>query len=227
MNLNMLDNPIWHALNSHHRHLAVRGDIALRYQSDVAIAAALPESNSKGFNDLRNLLEMDEAIGLVVDSLPEALPGWQVLQISRVPQLVCEDIKSSAPIDAIELTVEDVPEMLALVELTQPGPFLPRTIEMGQYLGLRQDGKLVAMAGQRLHLAGFCEISAVCTHPDYRGRGYGGALTTMLAKSILACQEIPFLHVLSTNENAKRLYTKLGFRQRKEILLTFVKKLDP
>jgi ribosomal protein S18 acetylase RimI-like enzyme len=225
MNLNLLDNPIWHALNSHHRHLAVWGDTSVRYQFDVAMAAAMPENNLQGFDDLKNLVEIDAAIALVGDSLPEALTGWQVLQVSRVPQLVCEDLNASAQIDAIELTVADVPEMLGLVELTQPGPFLPRTIEMGQYLGLRHQGKLVAMAGQRLHLTGFCEISAVCTHPDYRGRGYGGALTTILGKSILARQEIPFLHVLSTNENALSLYTKLGFRQRKEITLTLLKRV--
>ena len=225
MQLNRLDNPVWHALNSDHRHLAVRSDISVRYQFDVAGAAAMPENGRAGFDDLRNLLEIDQVAALVTDSLPEDVTGWQLLHVSRVLQLVGEDLKPSAPIEAIALTAGDVPEMLELVELAQPGPFLPRTIEMGPYFGVRHEGRLVAMAGQRLHLTGFGEISAVCTHPDYRGRGFGGALTTRVAQAILDQQEIPFLHVLPTNVNAIRLYTKLGFRQRREIALTILKRV--
>lgn len=114
--------------------------------------------------------------------------------------------------------------MLNLIAIAQPGPFLPRTIEMGQYWGLRQDGQLVAMAGERLHLTGFCEISAACTHPDYRGRGYGSRLTTKVAETIIARGEIPFLHVAPTNEVARKIYEKLGFRLRKEIQLNLVKR---
>jgi predicted GNAT family acetyltransferase len=97
---------------------------------------------------------------------------------------------------------------------------------MGQYLGIRQDGLLVAMAGERLHMTGFCEISAVCTHPDYRGRGYAGALTTMVAEIIIKRGELPFLHVAPTNDVARRLYKKLGFRLRKENQLSILKKLE-
>ena len=96
---------------------------------------------------------------------------------------------------------------------------------MGQYLGLRQDGRLVAMADERLHLTGFCEISAVCTHPDYRGRGYARALTTMVAERIIARGEVPFLHLAATNDVAMRLYKRLGFHLRSEIQLTVLKKL--
>ena len=125
--------------------------------------------------------------------------------------------------NAVPLTPADVPEMLDLVALAQPGPFLPRTIEMGTYIGIRQNDQLVAMAGERLHVPGFCEISAVCTHPDYRGRGYAGALTTMVAENILNRKEIPFLHFEPTNEAAKRLYLKLAFRLRHQHLLTLLK----
>ena len=225
MNLNLLDNPIWHALNSHHRHLAIRGDISVRYQSDVAKAAAMPEISTAGFEDLASMVGIDDIIALIGEPLPENLAGWQVLQDSRVSQMFCEHLKTSAQVNAVQLTGDNVPEMLDLVALAEPGPLLPRTIEMGLYLGLRQDHHLVAMAGQRLHLAGFCEISLVCTHPDYRGRGYASALTTMLAESILERQETPFLHVQSTNHVAIQLYRKLGFRQRKEILLPVLKRL--
>lgn len=140
--------------------------------------------------------------------------------------MICEELKPRGRTDAISLTVDDVPEILELVSLTRPGPFLTRTIEMGEYIGLRQDGQLAAMAGERLYLPGFCEVSAVCTHPDYRGSGYGGALTTMVTERILARKETPFLHVFPHNEGARKLYEKLGFRLWQEYRLTRLKRID-
>ena len=224
MNLTLLDNPIWYALNSHQRHLAWRGKLAARYQPGVSDAAAMLEYNTLGFNDLSSLVETDETLG-VVGSLPKELTGWEILQVGQFPQMVCQALRPAPHVDAVNLTADDVPDILNLVALAQPGPFLSRTIEMGQYLGLRRNGRLVAMAGERLHLTGFCEISAVCTHPDYRGRGYAGALTTMVAKNMIARQEIPFLHVSSTNHTAIKLYKRLGFQIRREIILTILKKL--
>jgi predicted GNAT family acetyltransferase len=144
---------------------------------------------------------------------------------NQYPQMVCDDLKPAHPVDAIDLTSDHVPDMLDLVALTQPGPFLPRTIEMGQYLGLYQEGQLVAMAGERMHMTGFCEISAVCTHPQHRGRGYGGGLTTMVAEKIFERGEIPFLHLKPTNEVAMRLYQKLGFRLRKKLKTALLKRV--
>ena len=222
MNTTLLDNPVWHALNSHHRPLAIWGKIAARYQPETLMAAAMSEYNTAEFNDLKKLVETHEIIG-VMGTSPQAGPAWEIAQTFHVPQMICKELKPTEPVHAVPLTSEDVPEMLALVALAQPGPFLQRTIEMGQYLGIRQDGQLVAMAGERLHLPGFCEISAVCTHPDYRGRGYGSALTTRVANAILARGEVPFLHVV--NEAAARLYEKLGFRFRKEIPVAVLKRL--
>jgi predicted GNAT family acetyltransferase len=170
------------------------------------------------------LVEINETI-TVLGSLPQELMGWQVLHMGLPPQMVCENLKPRSHVDAVNLTETDVPEMLDLVALAEPGPFLARTIETGNYLGLRRDGKLVAMAGERLHLPGFCEISAVCTHPAYRGRGYASALTTMVAQAILDRGELPFLHTAATNDVARKLYMKLGFRLRKEINLAILKRL--
>lgn len=222
--MTFLDNPGWHALDSHHQHLAIRGKIAARYPADVLFGAAMPEYDLAGFEDLRSIVAEDEVIGLILESLPDPLPGWEVLDVSPLPQMVCAQMHPVPEVEAVELIEEDVPEMLDLVALAQPGPFLPRTIILGLYLGIRQEGRLVAMAGQRLHLSGFCEISAVCTHPDYRGRGYGGALTTMVAQDILARGETPFLHHAPSNEGAARLYRKLGFRKRRELSVAVLKK---
>jgi len=225
MNLSPLDNPVWHALNSHHAHLAIWGEGAVRYQPDIVGAVAIPENSSVGFNNLRGLVDTDEIVGVIGGSLPEDLSGWEVLHIDQARQLIHEDLQPATPVHAVVLTAEDVPEMLDLVNVAQPGPFSRRTIETGQYLGVRQDGHLVAMAGERFHLTGFCEVSAVCTHPEYRGRGYAGALTTMVAQAILDRQETPFLHVAPGNDRALRLYLKLGFRIRQEIQVSILKKL--
>jgi predicted GNAT family acetyltransferase len=224
MNLSPLDNPVWHALNSYHNHLAIRGEGTARYQPDIFSAAATLENSSVGFSNLRGLVETNEIVG-VLGALPKDLPGWEVIFIDQARQFIHENLKPAKRVDAVVLTAEDVPEILDLVNLAQPGPFSPRAIELGQYLGVRQDGHLVAMAGQRLHLPGFCEVSTVCTHPDYRGRGYGGALTTMVAESILERHETPFLHVAPGNNRALRLYQKLGFRIRTEIQLSMLKRL--
>lgn len=184
----------------------------------------MPVYDAAGFQDLRDIVAQDEVIGFIVESLPDSLPGWVVLDVSPLPQMVCRQLRPAPKVDAIELTMDDVPDMLELVALAQPGPFLPRTIILGRYLGIREEGRLVAMAGQRLHLPGYCEVSAVCTHPGYRGRGYGGALTTMVAQDILARGETPFLHHAPTNEGAARLYRKLGFRKRRELSVAVLQK---
>jgi predicted GNAT family acetyltransferase len=187
------------------------------------VGAVLDHSRA-AFDGLKGLLAVDETI-YVVGQLPAEMPGWQLLSQSKAPQMVCEDLKPAKPVDAIKLTSADMSEILELIALAEPGPFLSRTIEMGQYLGFRQDGRLVAMAGERLHLTGFCEISAVCTHPEIRGRGYASALTSMAATAIIARGEVPFLHVDPNNEVAIRIYQKLGFRLREEIQLNMLQKV--
>ena len=224
MNLSPLDNPVWHALNSYHDHLAIREEGAVRYPPDIFSAAATLENSSLEFTNLRGLVETNEIVG-VLGLLPEDLAGWEIVHADQPRQLIHENLKSVEEVDAVMLTAEDLPEIFDLVNLAQLGPLSPRALELGQYLGLRQDGHLVAMAGQRLHLPGFCEVSTVCTHPDYRGRGYAGALTTMVAETILARQETPFLHVAPGNDRALRLYLKLGFRIRTEIQLSMLKRL--
>src|SRR5260370_5141790 len=128
----------------------------------------------------------------------------------------------SPPVASLPLGTTDVPEMLELPAATKPGPFVPQTIRMGSYFGIRaSDGRLVAMAGERLQSAGFAEISAVCTHPEFRGRGYARALVMFLAAQILAAGKTPFLHVKSEN-GAKAVYQKIGFRLRAARFLTVI-----
>ena len=224
MSLSLLDNPAWHALNSHHQHLAIKRKSASRYQPGIFPAAGMPENKPTEFGELRSLVDVDEIIG-VAGVIPKIMEGWEVTFSGPFSQMICDELKYKPQIDTVSLTVKDVPEILDLVELTQPGLFYPRTIETGQYIGIRKNSQLVAMAGERFHLPGFCEISTVCTHPEYRGRGYASALTAIVAKNIYKRQEIPFLHVLPTNEVAMNVYKKLGFQLRKELVFTMLKRV--
>nr|WP_062339407.1 GNAT family N-acetyltransferase [Herbidospora sakaeratensis] len=209
-----LDNAIHAALSGPHAHLAERRGNALRYPSDMSPFMALPDIPAAA--DWADLAALAAPGTKVTLSGPAAEPpaGWRVE--ARVPLLqFVDDGIAAAPYDeAVHLTETDVPDMLALAELTEPGPFLKRTIEMGAYLGVRRGDRLVAMAGERLRVPGWTEISAVCTDPGWRGRRLGTRLLLAVADGIRARGETPFLHVLESNVNAVRLYESLGFRLR-------------
>jgi ribosomal protein S18 acetylase RimI-like enzyme len=145
---------------------------------------------------------------------PLDVSPWLALSMDGV-QLVDDGVAAAPDAEAVPLGAADVPEMLDLVARTQPGPFLPRTVELGTYLGIRRQGALVAMAGERLHPPGWTEISAVCTDPDHRGQGLAARLVLAVAAGIKERGETPFLHTAARNTNAIRLYESLGFRLRR------------
>src|ERR1700733_8653793 len=220
--LESLDNPIWSALTTEHRFLARAHGLARRYSPDVSPLAALLHPTSEAFADLQRLVSPGEHVALFTAS-PLDVPGdWQVDRSRWIDQMICEGSLSPLPVAPLVLGTADVPEMLELTAATEPGPFLSQTIQMGSYFGIRaSDGRLVAMAGERLQSTGFSEISAVCTHPEFRGRGYAQALVTFLAAQILAAGKIPFLHAKSEN-GAKVVYQKIGFHLRAAICLTVI-----
>jgi len=217
-----LDNPIWFALTTEHRTLARSHGIARRYAPDVSPLAALLHPTNDAFADLRQLVSPGEPVALFTAS-PIDVPGdWQIDRSRWIDQMICEASLVPPPVAPLPLGTMDVPEMLELTAATEPGPFLPQTIQMGSYFGIRaSEGRLVAMAGERLHTTAFTEISAVCTYPEFRGRGYARALTTFVAAQILAAGKIPFLHVKSEN-GAKVVYEKLGFRLRAGMCLNVI-----
>jgi GNAT superfamily N-acetyltransferase len=217
-----LDNPIRFALTTDHETLARSHGLARRYPPDVSPLAALLHPTNDAFADLRQLVSPDEHVAIFTAS-PVDVPGdWQIERSRWIDQMICEASLVPPPVAPLPLSSTDVPEMLELTAATEPGPFSPQTIQMGSYFGIRAgDGRLVAMAGERLRSTAFAEISAVCTHPEFRGRGYAQALTTFLAAQIQAAGKIPFLHVKSEN-GAKRVYQKIGFRVRSAIYLTVI-----
>ncbi len=219
----MLDNPVYSALSGAHSQFAqVRGR-ARRYPVDVAPFLALPSSPSaQDWRDAAALVGPGAFAAVRLDPGDELPDAWQVVDTFDLVQMIGERVTGVDCPEAIPLGAADVPEILELVAETEPGPFLTRTIELGDYLGIRCDGVLVAMAGERLRLDGWTEISAVCTKPDHRGRGLASQLVRALIASIQLRSQRVFLHVLSTNTGAIRLYEELGFRIRQTSTLTVV-----
>ena len=220
--LESLDNPIWFALTTEHRILARSHGLARRYPPDVSPLAAFLHPTNDAFADLRRLVSPGEHVALFT-AIPLDLPGdWQIDRSRWIDQMICEASLAPQPVAPLPLGTTDVPEMLELTAATDPGPFLPQTILMGSYFGIRaSDGRLVAMAGERLQSSTYAEISAVCTHPEFRGRGYARDLVTFLTAQIQAAGKTPFLHVKSEN-GAKVVYQKIGFRLRSAMYLTVI-----
>jgi ribosomal protein S18 acetylase RimI-like enzyme len=217
-----LENPAYASLcGAHARFAQVRGRTR-RYPADVAPFLALPSPPSpQDWRDAADLLAPGALVA--IRSAGGELPDdWRVLQTFDLVQMIEERLTGVDCAEAIPLGAADVPEMLELVAETEPGPFLARTIELGDYLGIRRGGTLVAMAGERFHLDGWTEISAVCTKPDHRGQGLASGLVGALIAGIQRRSERVFLHVVATNTGAIRLYQALGFRVRETATLTVV-----
>ncbi len=214
---NPLDNPVWHTLRGPRTDLAeqVRGGTALRFSSEISIFAAVEHFDDDAWTAQAELVGQGGVVFLFRDRVPAPLEGWT--ELMRIPtlQLVAGDLAPAPDAAIVTLGDADVEEMLALTKLTEPGPFLPRTHELGTYVGVKQAGRLVAMAGERFQMPGWTEISAVCTHPDARRQGLGAALSLRVAQNIRKRGDEAFLHVIETNESALLLYESIGFRIRR------------
>jgi ribosomal protein S18 acetylase RimI-like enzyme len=215
--MHVLDNPGWHALTGPHASVAERVGSAARYEPDVAAFCALADNTSPAaWNDLRELVGAGGLAILARNGLA-APDTWKIEFTMPCRQMVLPDgagDDGGARERMLVLAPDDVPAMLALVERTRPGPFARRTIELGDYLGVRDGGTLVAMAGERMHPPGYTEISAVCTDADQRGKGLASQLIRALVHGIRGRGETPFLHLTMQNETARRLYDALGFETR-------------
>ncbi len=220
----LLDNPVWNALSTTHASFAEGDDLAKRYPVDVAPFAATRDQSPESYHSLARLLGPEGTAAIPLATMPILPTGWTVVRKVDSAQMVW-NTQTPPPGEHSfeELTISNVDEMLALVELTKPGPFFKRTPQLGSYLGIREAGKLVGMAGERLKPYGHAEISAVCTHPDYRGRGYASSLVSILIQRIIKRNEIPFLHVRTENIDAIRVYEKLGFKTRRSMNIVVVK----
>ena len=212
-----LDNPVWHALTGPQAEFSEGSSLALRYQTDVAAFAALPdEVGPDAWNALAQIVGPGGA-AVLFRPAPVVLPGdWEIAMRLNGLQMVATEPIGDADDTFVELGAPDVDEMLALVERTRPGPFARRTVELGTYLGRRAEtgNRLVAMSGERLHPPGYTELSAVCTDAEARKLGLATRLIRAVAVGIEERGETPILHVLAENDAAIRVYERLGFATR-------------
>jgi predicted GNAT family acetyltransferase len=224
-----LDNPIWSALTTGHRTLAEGGPLAWRYPPDVAPFAAIADRTAASFAALAMLVPPAGLIALATVDQFVPPPAFAVDRRATIAQMVLQTPVASVPPgpEHVVLGAPDVADMLDLTGRTRPGPFGPRTIELGQYIGIRVAGTLAAMAGERMRLDRFVEISAVCVDPDHRGKGYAAVLMMRLARQLQARALTPFLHVFADNTGAIALYEKLGFAQRRTLNLTVLGAAQP
>ena len=215
----VLDNVVWHALTTIHARFAEGTGRARRYAGDVSVFAAIEHDDAASWDDLRRVAAGTPVV-LFSAVHGDPPPGWEHLGGGAGDQMVL-DALAPAPTTTVKLApLSDahVPAMLELVEVAQPGPFEARTVALGGYVGaFDDDGALLAMAGTRMQTAAFVEISAVCTHPDARGRGLAAAVSHRVASDILDGGKQPILHVAHGNDNAKRVYDRLGFVTRRTV----------
>ncbi|HEY8309899.1 MAG TPA: GNAT family N-acetyltransferase [Gemmatimonadaceae bacterium] len=221
-----LDRVIWESLTTQHRSFALGDELARRYPAAVAPFAAIADTSTASFESLRNLMTPGDVVVLfTIDDL--APPDeFAVVEHKTIDQMIGPTNGEPRRDTLIaRLGPPDFDEIMALIDLTKPGPFRVRTQELGLYLGVRVDGRLAAMAGERMHLDGYTEISAVCSHPDFRGRHYANDLILTLTNAVQTRGETPFLHVLSENQAAISLYRRLGFARRTRIHLTVLRRV--
>jgi GNAT superfamily N-acetyltransferase len=224
MNPHPLSNPVWNGLIGPHAHLGQGTGKVRRYVPDIAMFVAVEDPRDPDMPDLLDLIG-DTTAGFVTEGPVALPPGVEVIRIADVQQMIVEDW-SPVPVDLamMPLTEADEQAMLDLTEVTKPGPFFRKTRLMGTYRGLFADGRLIAMSGERMRTPAFTEISAVCTHPDYRGRGLAKQFVSQGGNEIVADGKTPFLHTFADNAVAIATYEKLGFRRSRMMTFTVIRR---
>jgi predicted GNAT family acetyltransferase len=222
-----LDHPIWTALTTTQQALAEGDARARRYPTEVTPFADMPDLSAENFAALGALMSPTDIAVLFTPEAVKAPAEFKVVLADTGEQMIGTPVE--APTNGVEIVtlgIDDVPAMIELTELTKPGPFYARTHELGTFLGIRVDGQLVAMAGERMKPAQYTEMTAVCVHPSHRGRGYGQMLLSAVSRQIVSRGEIPFLHVFTSNHSAIALYRRQGMEIRRRLHVTVLKKED-
>lgn len=222
----VLDNPIYYALTSSHGHLSKGVDEVKYYTEEITAFAGLKDNLPENLNMLYQISPANSLFVFFSKNPVEIPAAWKLLTHIDMFQLVFRGKEIPMPNgDGIsELELDHVTEMIELVDLTKPGPFLAKTIELSNYTGIFVNGKLASMAGHRFFPSPYREVSAVCTHPDHLGKGYAYKILQEQIKRILLRSEIPFLHVRNDNEGAIKLYQKLDFEIRTDMIAYVIKK---
>ncbi len=224
--LHPLDNPVWSALTTEQAPLAQGNELARRFPRDISPMCGMREVSDAAYGALAGLAEEGERIALALPGPPAPPAGWEIVRQAPLLQMLYTGGEPPAPRHPFQrLGAADAADMVALAAMTKPGPLEIRTHELGTYLGIRKNGALVAIAGERLRVPGFREISGVCTHPEHIGNGYATALMVELIRGMRARGEQPFLHVRQENTRAASLYRHLGFEDRVLLYVAVLRKL--
>lgn len=225
MSRHVLDRAVWDALSTCQSQFAAGGELARRFAADIGPLAAARDDTPQSLAALAELIPPSGPLVLLQAEAVALPPNTNLVMAAPGVQMVLEPLafKPGSHSCRIEpLTEADIPQMVALAAMTKPGPFEVGTPRLGAFWGVKDGGLLVAMAGERMKHAGYTEVSGVCTHPEYRGRGLGRALSAAVAERILARGELPYLHAYATNTSAIQLYGSLGFRLRCPVHVAFV-----
>jgi predicted GNAT family acetyltransferase len=218
-----LDRPVWTALTTRQADFATGDEHALRFDPEVALFAAAADDRPESLAALAGLIQGGGTIGLVEHGEPVLPHGARVVKQAWCVQMTAARLSAPEPaFDVLPLGDADAAEMLELATLTEPGPFFARTHALGGFIGVRECGRLVAMAGERLKAPGFTEVSGVCTRPGFRGRGYAAGLLGLVARRIAARGETPFLHAYADHAGTIALYERLGFAVRTQMTYTIL-----
>ena len=218
-----LGNIVWHSLTGEQSRFASGPAHARRYARGLPALAGFADPANPDFAALLPHVEPREPFYCCYWCGPPP-EGWAIEADTTCDQYVWNapmPAADAAP-EAVRLEQRHMPQMVALAALTKPGPFGPRNAELGEYYGLFDGGRLVAMAGERMQAGRLREVSAVCTHPDYQGRGYARRLTDKIGRLQMARGQVPFLHAMHANERARKLYARMGFRHHREVVLRVV-----
>ena len=224
-----LDRPVWSALSGRLAALAIRHDVdggaALRLDPDMGVFLCAADGSAGSRAALTDLARRYPGAGLVEpegEAISEVLPDAPVVSRAPCVQMTTEALTAGGQEipDALTLGEPDAEEMLELATLTKPGPFRRGTLRLGGFIGVRREGRLIAMAGERMKVDGFTELSGVCTHPDFRGQGLAGALSRLVVARILARGEQAFLHAYAEHAATVAFYEGLGFRVRARMTYT-------
>ena len=222
-----LDHPIWTALTTTQQALAEGDARARRYPTAITPFADMPDLSAENFAALAAMMSPADIAVLFTPEAVKPPTEFKVVLADTGEQMIGRILETPANgVDIVTLGVDDVPAMIELTALTKPGPFSTRTHELGTFLGIRVDGQLVAMIGERMKPAQYTEITAVCVHPSHRGRGYGQMLLSAISRHIVSRGEIPFLHVFTHNHSAIALYRRQGMEIRRRLHVTVLKKAD-
>lgn len=225
---NILDRPIWTALTTRQSEFGAGASLARRFRPEFLPFAVTLNDGPDALAELASLTAPGETLVFLQADPVQPLPGFEVTMTAQGVQMVAQDVPVS-PIDPdiVQLGPDDAAEMLELATLTKPGPFSMKSQMLGRFWGVRIEGRIAAMAGQRMRQPGFVELSGVCTHPDFRGKGLARRLSEHVAARIVDGGDRPYLHAFAANDAAIRLYRTIGFTLRSDMHVAAMRKKGP